>query len=670
MSAFQFQSSDVLARLKPFGISFEKSLSDLIKGIRAHSKESPESLSTFLDAAIVECKNELSTTDLETKAMAVLKLAYLEMYGFEMSWCNFHILEVMSSNKLQQKRIGYLAAIQSFKNEEDLLILATNQFKKDLNSHNHIEIGLALSGIASIVTPNLSKDINDDVLMKLGHSKPYIRKKAILAMYKIFLQFPDSLRINFKRVIDKLDDDDVSVVSATLTVICEISKKNPKIFVSYLPKFFEILEETKNNWLIIRILKLFQSLSKVEPRMKKKILPSIVGLMEETKASSLIYECINCIIGGAMLSPDSSKDKETAKLCIEHIMRFFEAKDSNLKFVGLLALISTVKIFPTLIQKIEGVPNIIMECLVDNDLLIKRKALEISHYLINEDNIVDIIKVLLVQLIPAEDSIVPDNLKLEITMKILSIGSQDNYENIPNFKWYIAVLKDIINLTLLPLKSQTATSASLSYQTNRTISLAIGREFKSLVTKVPSIRPNVLKIVTETVLNVKVLDSCPMILEDFYWILGEYIDDLKVSEGADDEESDEEEGKEYGQNSNFAILIPTLVKIYSSIVNDYVSIYSVNGKLPYDKYSELNYYLYKLIKFLGNFENHFFYEVQERSLSWSEFLKICLEASEPHQVPMLLTHVLPSFFKSYALNPISKNGQRNLPAPEDLDLIT
>ena len=143
MSSFQIQSSEVLARLKPFGITFEKSLTDLIKGIRLHLKESPEALLTFLNNAIQECKEELTTTDLEVKATAVLKLAYLEMYGYDMSWCNFHILEVMSSPKFQQKRIGYLAATQLFKNEQDLLILATNQFKKDLNSHNHIEIGLA-----------------------------------------------------------------------------------------------------------------------------------------------------------------------------------------------------------------------------------------------------------------------------------------------------------------------------------------------------------------------------------------------------------------------------------------------------------------------------------------------------------------------------------------------
>ena len=89
-----------------------------------------------------------------------------------------------------------------------------------------------MSGIATIVTPSLAKDINDDVLMKLNHSKPY-KEKAILAMYKIFLQYPESLRLNFNRVIEKLDDSEIAVVSATVNVICEISKKT-QIFSSII----------------------------------------------------------------------------------------------------------------------------------------------------------------------------------------------------------------------------------------------------------------------------------------------------------------------------------------------------------------------------------------------------------------------------------------------------
>lgn len=38
------------------------------------------------------------------------------------------------------------------------------------------------------------------------------------------------------------------------------------------------------------------------------------------------------------------------------------------------------------------------------------------------------------------------------------------------------------------------------------------------------------------------------------------------------------------------------------------------------------------------------------------------------ELPYLVSHVLPSFFKSYQLNPISKNAQKNIAVPEDLNL--
>ena len=42
-------------------------------------------------------------------------------------------------------------------------------------------------------------------------SKPYIRKKAILVMYKIFLKFPDALRPAFPRLKDRLEDSDTGM---------------------------------------------------------------------------------------------------------------------------------------------------------------------------------------------------------------------------------------------------------------------------------------------------------------------------------------------------------------------------------------------------------------------------------------------------------------------------
>lgn len=66
----------------------------------------------------------------DLKATALLKLVYLEMFGHDMSWASFHVLEVMSSPKYLQKRVGYLGAVQSFRPDTEVLMLATNLLKK------------------------------------------------------------------------------------------------------------------------------------------------------------------------------------------------------------------------------------------------------------------------------------------------------------------------------------------------------------------------------------------------------------------------------------------------------------------------------------------------------------------------------------------------------------
>lgn len=52
------------------------------------------------------------------------------MFGHDMSWASFHVLEVMSSPKYLQKRVGYLGAVQSFRPDTEVLMLATNLLKK------------------------------------------------------------------------------------------------------------------------------------------------------------------------------------------------------------------------------------------------------------------------------------------------------------------------------------------------------------------------------------------------------------------------------------------------------------------------------------------------------------------------------------------------------------
>ena len=52
------------------------------------------------------------------------------MFGYDISWAAFNIIEVMASTKFTEKRVGYTAASQSFQESTDVLMLTTNMIRK------------------------------------------------------------------------------------------------------------------------------------------------------------------------------------------------------------------------------------------------------------------------------------------------------------------------------------------------------------------------------------------------------------------------------------------------------------------------------------------------------------------------------------------------------------
>lgn len=97
----------------------------------------------------------------DVKATALLKLIYLEMVGHDMSWASFHVLEVMSSPKYHQKRVGYLGAVQSFRPDTEVLMLATNLLKKVLLTLQHYGDLLLMAGLGSRVNHTYSNFSSD-----------------------------------------------------------------------------------------------------------------------------------------------------------------------------------------------------------------------------------------------------------------------------------------------------------------------------------------------------------------------------------------------------------------------------------------------------------------------------------------------------------------------------
>ena len=58
------------------------------------------------------------------------------------------------------------------------------------------------------MTADLARDLANDIITLMSSTRPYIRKKAVLLMYKVFLRFPEALRPAFPRLKEKLEDPD------------------------------------------------------------------------------------------------------------------------------------------------------------------------------------------------------------------------------------------------------------------------------------------------------------------------------------------------------------------------------------------------------------------------------------------------------------------------------
>uniref|UniRef100_A0A3Q3RM89 Adaptor related protein complex 3 subunit delta 1 n=1 Tax=Mastacembelus armatus TaxID=205130 RepID=A0A3Q3RM89_9TELE len=245
----------------------------------------------YISTCIDEIKQELKQDNIAVKANAVCKLTYLQMLGYDVSWAAFNIVEVMSSSKFTYKRIGYLAASQCFHESTDVIMLTTNQIRKDLSSPNQYDTGVALTGLSCFVTPDLARDLANDIMTLMSHTKPYIRKKAVLIMYKVFLKYPESLRPAFPRLKEKLEDPDPGVQSAAVNVICELARRNPKNYLSLAPLFFKLMTSSTNNWVLIKIIKLFGALTPLEPRLGKKLIEPLTNLIH--RALDLLYGMVS-----------------------------------------------------------------------------------------------------------------------------------------------------------------------------------------------------------------------------------------------------------------------------------------------------------------------------------------------------------------------------------------
>lgn len=285
---------------------------------------------------------------------------------------------------------------QSFDENTEVILLTTNLFKKEfsgtLNSTQY-EVGVAINSLANIATKDLARDCISDLVLLMNHTKPYIRKKAVLCMYKLYVKYPQGLRLTFEKLKDRLDDAESAVVSTAVNVICELANKNPNNYLAMAPKFFKLLTTSSNNWMLIKVVKLLGALVSEEPRLARKLLDPLCTIIQNTGAKSLQYECIYTLTEALPYSKredgsDAKNAPAVIKLCSDYLRGFIEDSDQNLKYLGLVGLAQLMKSQPRCVVEHR---DLVLQCLNDDDVTIRTKALELLAGIVSRRSLADLV---------------------------------------------------------------------------------------------------------------------------------------------------------------------------------------------------------------------------------------------------------------------------------------
>uniref|UniRef100_A0A914C768 AP-3 complex subunit delta n=3 Tax=Acrobeloides nanus TaxID=290746 RepID=A0A914C768_9BILA len=613
---------------------FDKNLTDLIRGIRNNKENEARYIAACMEEIKVELRQDLTFI----KANAVEKLCYLQMLGYDISWAAFNIIEVMASIKYSEKRTGYLTATQCFHDQTDVLMLATNMIRKDLQSAKIYEVGIALSSLSCFVTSDLSRDLVNDVVNLLSSSRPYVRKKAVLLLYKIFLKYPESLRPTFAKLKDKLEDEDPGVQSAAVNVICELARKNPKNYLSLAPVFFKLMSTSSNNWMLIKIIKLFGSLVPLEGRLGKKLLEPLTNLINSTSAMSLLYECINTVIAVLISISSEGPGDHTAsiQLCVQKLGVLIEDSDQNLKYLGLLAMGRILQTHPKAVQAHK---DIVLNCLEDKDESIRIRALDLLYGMVSKKNIMEIVKKLMDHVDASEGSFYRD----ELLSRIISICSHNNYQYISNFEWYISVL---VELT----KVEGTQHGQL-----------IAAQIQDVTVRVQSVRHFSVSQMALLIENAHLLLSgninqrnniCEVLLAAA-WICGEYSehvrDILSVLEAMLKTKISLVPG------SLLSVYIQNIAKLYSVLLLSY------EKEDDFDNIESID---NLMLSKLPEFEYADDLEAQERACNLVELVKFVEQRHTTHEK---MGEAFALLFEG-ELNPVAAKAQKRVPVPEGLDL--
>ncbi|ORY88257.1 putative gamma-adaptin [Leucosporidium creatinivorum] len=330
---------------------------------------------------------------------------------------------------------------------QEVLTLVTNSLKNDMNHSNASTVSLALCTFANISSEEMARDLVTEVERCLGSGNAYIRKKAALAALRCLYKVPELVDHFEGRAMGLLGDRNHGVLLTGVTLVtemCRLVGGEPfRQAVPILVRHLKALVTTgyspehdvsgiTDPFLQVKILRLLRMLGKDDAEASEAmndILAQVATNTESAKnvGNSILYETVLTIL-------EIEAESGLRVMAINILGKFLGNRDNNIRYVALNTLNKVVAMDTNAVQRHR---SIILDCLRDGDISIRRRALELSYALINESNVRVLTRELLAFLEVADNEF-----KLGMTTQVCAAAERFA----PNRRWHIDTVLRVLKL--------------------------------------------------------------------------------------------------------------------------------------------------------------------------------------------------------------------------------
>lgn len=392
------------------------------------------------------------------KKKYICKLIYIYILGYDVNFGHLESISLISSATYSEKHIGYLAVSVLLNEHSDMLPLAINSIKKDLNSINEYFTCLALNCIATVGGTTMCDALGDDIFKLLisPTSQDFVRKKAALTILRLYRRAPkiiDPLRAD--RIIALIDSDNLGVATSVASLVSELVQDDPQMCKLAYSKAARRLQNlvfesgcseeyvyytVPAPWFFVKLLRLLQFLPpSTDETIKlslRKVISQIISansipsknIQQSNAQNAVLFEAINLAIHLDM-------DHALMEQIVQILSQFLTSKETNTRYL-------TIGAMANLASRYEQVPITqhlitITHSLRDRDISVRRKAIDLLYSICNASNVRTIVNELLKYLQAADFSI-----RGEMVIRIAVLVEKYATE----YQWYVDISLRLLSI--------------------------------------------------------------------------------------------------------------------------------------------------------------------------------------------------------------------------------